>query len=299
MPPPTPSSVLLVTGLSGAGKTSALKILEDLGYEVVDNVPLDLLPQLVIREADATAPARPLAVGLDSRTRGFSAEGLRARLPDLRRGGGEIRLLFLHADDEVLERRFTETRRRHPLAEATPVAAGIARERALLAPLCESADLLVDTSDLRPPDLRHLLTGLFHRERAADLVITVLSFSYRKGLPREADLVFDVRFLRNPHYEEKLRPGSGRDAAVAAYIEGDPVFAEVFHRLWELLAMLLPGYRREGKSYLTVAIGCTGGQHRSVFVAEQLAARMQAAGYAATARHRDLPDRGGSLRPAV
>ena len=276
--------VLLVTGLSGAGHSTALNLLEDLGYEAVDNLPLALLGGLTGGEASA----RPIAIGVDARTRDFSPEGLIERLERLRAEPElDVRLIFLDCDDEVLRRRYTETRRRHPLALDRPVADGIAQERALLAPLRAGADLSIDTSELAIGDLKHLLQGHFALDRAG-AAIAVMSFSYRQGLPREADLVFDARFLRNPHYEPMLRPLSGRDRAVGAYLESDPSFEGFFNALTGLLAPLLPRYEREGKSYLTLAIGCTGGRHRSVHVAEKLAAWLRRQGYAVGLRHRDL-----------
>jgi UPF0042 nucleotide-binding protein len=277
--------VLLVTGLSGAGHSTALNLLEDLGWEAVDNLPLALLAGLTVT---ATGAHRPIAIGVDSRTRDFSPDGLLDRLVRLRGDPSlEVRLVFLTCDDEVLRRRYTETRRRHPLALDRPVADGIAQERALLSAVRGAADLVVDTSDLAIADLKHLLAGHFALDRQA-AAIAVASFSYRRGLPREADLVFDVRFLRNPFYEPGLKGLSGRDPEVAAFIEQDPAFPGFFAALTGLLAPLLPRYEREGKSYLTLAIGCTGGRHRSVYVAERLAGWLRRQGRLVGLRHRDL-----------
>ena len=279
--------VLLVTGLSGAGHTTALKLLEDIGYEAVDNLPLSLLGGVTGRTGDVAA--RPVAVGVDSRTRHFSADDLLDRLGRLQADAEiDVRLIFLACNDEVLRRRFTETRRRHPLALDRPVADGIRRERHLLAPLRERADLTIDTTELTTGDLRRLLQGHFGLDRRAGATISVVSFSYRHGLPREADMVFDARFLRNPHYERELRPLTGRDAAVGRFIEADPAFPTFFAALTELLTGLVPGLERDGKSYLTLAVGCTGGRHRSVFVAERLATWLREAGRTAGLRHRDL-----------
>jgi len=279
--------VVLVTGLSGAGHTTALKILEDLGYEAVDNLPLTLMDGLAGGKL-----ARPLAVGVDSRTRDFSAATLSDRLDRLTRDPAlGVKLLFLVCSDEVLRRRFTETRRRHPLALDRPVADGIRQERELLAPLRERADLVVDTTDLAIGDLKHLLQGHFRIQSAPAAAITVMSFSYRNGLPREADLVFDVRFLANPHYRDELRPLTGEDGPVAQFIEADPAWNPFFAALGHLLLPLLPRFEREGKSYLTLAVGCTGGRHRSVFAAECLAQWLRAQGRHVSLRHRDL-DRG-------
>ena len=278
--------IVLVTGMSGAGMSVSLKALEDLGYEAVDNLRLSLVEAL-IRQDDAGR--RPLAVVIDSRTRDFSArvfldhlDSLRAR-PDL-----DVRLLFLECDDEVLQRRFTETRRRHPLAADRPVADGIRRERTLLAPLVERADVTVDSTELSIHDLRRVLSGHFAFGGCNQLQVFVTSFSYRLGLPREADLVFDVRFLVNPHYEPALRPLSGLDDGVAEMVAGDADFPVFFNGLTNLLGPLLPRYNLEGKSYLTIAVGCTGGRHRSVFVAEKLANWARGRGIPVGLEHRDL-----------
>jgi UPF0042 nucleotide-binding protein len=276
--------VVLITGMSGAGRSTALKALEDIGYEAVDNLPLKLLPALV-REAGN----RPVAVGIDARTRDFAVASVIEELDALRGDPAfEVRLLFLDCEDEVLRRRFTETRRRHPLALDRPVTDGILRERQLLAPLRDRADGVIDTSATAIGDLRRMLqAGAGHEERAA-LVVFLVSFAYRNGLPRDADLVFDVRFLRNPHYVEGLRHRTGRDAEVRDYVEADPAFAPWFERLTAWLGPLLPRYEEEGKSYLTIAIGCTGGRHRSVTIAEKLSAWFAAQGRRAELRHRDI-----------
>jgi RNase adapter protein RapZ len=278
--------LLLVTGLSGAGHSSALKALEDMGYEAVDNLPLFLLGGLV---EHAAMLARPIAIGVDSRTRDFSVTALNDHVTRLRGLPGlDVKLLYLDCSDDVLQRRFKETRRRHPLAADRPVIDGIAQERTLLAPLRHLADVAIDTSELRLGDLKQILGGHFAVDRAVQAQIAIVSFSYREGLPREADLVFDVRFLRNPHYEESLRPHTGCDAAVADFIEADPAFAPFFTSLTNMLAPLLPAYDREGKSYVTIAIGCTGGRHRSVHTAERLAAWLKGQGRSAHLRHRDI-----------
>ncbi|HET6468312.1 MAG TPA: RNase adapter RapZ [Geminicoccaceae bacterium] len=279
--------VVIVTGMSGAGRASCLKVLEDLDFEAIDNVPVTLLGRLL---GPHEPPARALAVGIDIRTRAFEPAGLVARLAGvLDRGGGRPTLLFLDCDDEILTRRFTETRRRHPLAADRPVGDGIALERALLRPLKAAADLVIDTSRLSLAELRRLLVGHFAPAAESRLTLTITSFSFRHGLPREADLVLDVRFLANPHYVDALRPLTGLEPAVQAHVAADPGFAGFMERLDALLLPLLPRYRGEGKSYLTVAIGCTGGQHRSVFVAEALSERLRSAGWPVTTVHRDLP----------
>lgn len=279
------ASVVVVTGMSGAGRTSCLKMLEDLGYEAVDNLPVNLLGRLVRDGADA--PER-LAIGVDSRTRGFAPQLVLTALAEA--GAGRTCLLYLECDDEVLRRRFTETRRRHPLSDQPGVAEALAAERELTAPLKAAADLVLDTSDLSLPDLRRLLAGRFGAEQPG-LAISVISFGFRNGLPREADLVLDVRFLRNPHYVPELRPGTGRDADVQDFIRADPALEPFVADLQRLLAPLLPRYQGEGKSYLTIAFGCTGGRHRSVYLAELVAAWLRETGWEATTVHRDL-DRG-------
>ncbi len=262
--PDGPRPVVLVTGLSGAGRSTALKILEDLGYEAIDNLPLGLLGSM-------GQAGGPIALGIDIRSRSFAAGTFLDQFDRLG-AGARTTLLFLDCDDEVLERRFTETRRPHPLAADRRVADGIAAERHLIAPLRERADLTVDTTNLNGAELRRLLSGHLGLGDGPGMKIFVISFSYRGGLPREADLVFDARFLANPHYEPGLRPLDGRDPRVADYVTGDPAYGAFFEGLTEMLAPLLPRYEREGKSYLTIALGCTGGRHRSVAVAERLAA---------------------------
>ena len=287
----------LVTGLAGAGRSTALKCLEDHGFEAVDNLPLALLPHLVSGvNASGEAPRGPeigsLAIGIDGRTRDFTAEGLAALLQDMKRDPAlDVRLLFLVSDDETLRRRFTETRRRHPLAPDRPVADGIAQERRLMFPLQQVADLVIDTSDRTIGDFKALLAHQLGLDGKSELAITILSFSYRLGLPREADLVFDVRFLDNPHYDPALRPLTGEDERVGRAVESDPAYDGFFAGMTGLLWPLLPGFEREGKSYLTIAIGCTGGRHRSVHVARRLAQWLEGKGRPAILRHRDL-DRG-------
>jgi UPF0042 nucleotide-binding protein len=284
-------AVLLVTGISGAGKTSALKALEDMGYEAVDNVPLSLLGSLVLpgqRSFGAHGLERPIAIGVDIRTRDFGVDSVLRELDQLTdEGDVEVKVLFLDCDDDELSRRFAVTRHRHPLAGDRPLQDGIDHERRLVSRLRDRADLAIDTSGLGPGDLKRILHGHFARA-AAGLSVFVTSFSYRRGLPREADLVFDVRFLANPHYDPALRPLTGRDAAVADFIADDPGFGDFFQGLTGVLLPLLPRYAAEGKSALTVAVGCTGGRHRSVFVAERLAAWLGEHEQRVSVRHRDL-----------
>ena len=288
--------VVIVTGMSGAGKSSALKILEDAGFEAIDNLPVSLLSRLLWRDESAGA-RESLAVGLDIRTRDFHADAFpREIAPLMDRGDVAVSVLFLDCEPAVLGQRFTQTRRRHPLAADRPVMDGIHRERELMAGVREAADLVIDTSDLALADLRNLLERRFSAEADHQLTVSVISFAYGRGLPREADLVFDVRFLANPHYVDELRAGTGLDPAVADYIAADPAFPTFFAALTGLLDGLMPRYHEEGKSYLTIAIGCTGGRHRSVFTARRLAATLQDQGWRVFLRHRELdaPEPGAS-----
>ncbi|WPZ35997.1 RNase adapter RapZ [Thalassobaculum sp. OXR-137] len=287
-----PLSVVLVTGLSGAGRTSTLKVLEDLGYEAVDNLPLSLMPALL---APREAPGR-IAVGVDPRTRGFATDPLADAIAELEaRTDVDLRVVFLDCDDDVLIRRFTETRRRHPLATDRPIADGIAIERRMLDPVRDLATAVIDTSSSNLSEFRESLISSLALDVGRAMTVTVVSFAFRSGLPREADLVFDVRFLANPHYMPDLRPRDGRDPDVGAFVAGDPGFAPFFQSLTDLIGPLLPRYEREGKSYLTVAIGCTGGKHRSVHVAERLAEWLKSGGTPVTLRHRDLPRETGGM----
>ncbi len=292
---PRGSRLILVTGLSGAGRSSVLKALEDHGYEAIDNLPLGFLAA-VTRETPAAeaglggdAGSRPVAIGIDTRTRQFAVEAFLVQLEAMvERPGPNPLLLFVDCDDEVLVRRFAETRRRHPLALDRPVADGIKAERRLVTPLRARADLVIDSSELTLGGLRTQLAHRLGLGEGSGMLVSVLSFSYRFGLPRHADLVFDVRFLANPHYDPQLRLLTGRDEAVVAHVRSDPEFANFFNNVKELLEPLLPRYRREGKSYLTLAIGCTGGRHRSVAVAEGLAAWLAEKVPQVKLHHRDV-----------
>lgn len=278
-------NILLVTGLSGAGMTTVLKALEDLGYKAVDNLPLALVPALLSQKE---GHGKPVAIGIDSRTWDFSAAKLLARLNVLKADKNiSAALVFVDCEDRVLQQRYTETRRVHPLATDRPVADGVARERQMMLPLKRAADHVIDTSDSKAHELRQIVAGAFSLQDKG-LTVIVTSFGFKHGVPREADLVFDVRFLDNPHWDAKLRPMTGRDAPVAARIRKDKGFSPFFRNLKALLTPLLPRYGREGKHYLTIALGCTGGRHRSVFVAEELAKWLRAEGETALLRHRDL-----------
>ncbi len=282
--------ILLVTGMSGAGKSSVLDILEDIGWEVVDNLPLILLNQLIdIGSGDGPKRGDALAVCIDSRTRDFRPQALVAEIGRLRRRGDlEVTLIFIDCENDILQNRFTTTRRRHPLATDRPVMDGIRRERELIIDLRDHADLTVDTTALSPPEIRHLIAASYTLDADPGLHVLVTSFSYLRGLPRDADLVFDVRFLRNPFYQPALKARTGHDEAVAAFISRDEAWQGFHTGLIGLLRGLLPHYKREGKRYLTIAIGCTGGRHRSVFVAESVAQWLADDDHRVTLRHRDI-----------
>jgi UPF0042 nucleotide-binding protein len=283
--------VLLVTGISGAGKSTVLRTLEDLGWEVVDNLPLVLVDRLLDAPLPAGAGGRmqPMAIGIGARTRDFDPARIIQRITVLREQHGlDIGTLFLDCTGVELERRYSETRRRHPLALDRPARDGIAQERELLGPLRDFANRLVDTTDLTANQLATWVRTTFDTEEVEGPTLTVRSFGFSRGLPRNADLVFDMRFLRNPHWVPALRPGTGLDPDVAAYVAADPAYEPAIARIEDLLLLLLPRYRAEGKSYVTIAIGCTGGRHRSVHVAERIGARLRRAGFSPTVEHRDL-----------
>ncbi len=285
--------VVLVTGMSGAGRSTALKILEDLGYEAVDNLPLSLLAGLVSSKG-VEGTANPLAIGVDIRTRDFAVAPIIEELDRLTADEGiKTLILFLDCDDDVLLRRYTETRRRHPLAEDRPVPDGIRLERHLLSRLRDRADAVIDTSETTLWNLKDQMTERFGIGDKMALRTNVTSFSYRQGLPREADLVFDVRFLANPHYDATLRPMSGEDAAIGKFVSSDPDFTAFLNHLKAMLDVLLPRYEKEGKSYLTIAIGCTGGRHRSVYVARRLVEILENQGRRVNLHHRDLSSSSG------
>ena len=283
---PAKRRVVLLSGMSGAGLSTALKVFEDLGYEAVDNLRLSLVPALV---EDAEILTRHLAVAIDTRNANFTVDDL-LRVDHLlmARPELEVSLLFLDCSDEALQQRFTETRRRHPLAVDRPVTDGIRHEREMLWVLKNEADHVIDTSMISVHELRRLIAGQYRFDHTLGLTLFVTSFSYRHGVPREADLVFDARFLANPHWDLALRPLTGRDVEVAAYIHRDPDYATFISHVSDLLLPLLPRYQQEGKSYLTIAIGCTGGRHRSVLVAEELTNILAAHGFVVGVGHRDL-----------
>ena len=279
--------IVIVTGMSGAGRSTAINALEDLGYEALNNFPLSLFEALI---EPVKGSSQPIAIGVETRTRGFSTRALTDMLDTLRkRWSAGARLVFLDCADDVLVSRFSQTRRRHPLAPAEDPSTGIARERDMLEELRARADALIDTTNLTPHQLKSQLERRFSLASSSGLAVSVQSFSYKRGTPHEADMVIDCRFLRNPYWEETLRDLDGRDARIQGFVSDDPLYAPFFDRLAEMVLMLLPAYRDEGKAYFCVALGCTGGRHRSVTVAERLAAQIGADGeWSVQLRHREL-----------
>jgi len=286
---PSKRPIILITGMSGSGRSFALKTLEDMDYETIDNLPLSLLETVAL--AHRKIP-RPMAISVDVRTRDFSSEHFLQELKKLTEDPSlKTHVLFFECDDEVLARRYNESRRLHPLAHERPVIDGIRLERHLISSLKEHADLVIDTSILTTSDLRGQLRRLFLPTKAPSLSIFVTSFSFRHGLPREADMVFDARLLKNPFYVEELRSLSGEDAEVADFIEKDEIYPSFINSLKSILLPSLSRFEEEGRNYLTLAIGCTGGQHRSVFIAKILSEWLQMTKKPVKLRHRDLKKR--------
>ncbi|MEL6838422.1 MAG: RNase adapter RapZ [Pseudomonadota bacterium] len=281
-------SVVLVTGPSGAGRSTAINALEDLGYEVIDNLPLSLLPRLL----DGPPPSRPIALGLDVRNRDFGVNALIEIIDQLSaQPEHEPQVLYVDADEEELVRRYSETRRRHPLAPAGPPLVGIGQEKELLMPLRGRADVLINTTGLSPHDLRAEIDRWFGTGEGRKLGVTLHSFSYKRGLPRGIDIVMDCRFLRNPHWDPDLRPLDGRDSAVADYVAEDARFDPFFDRVKSLIDLLLPAHKDEGKTHLSIGFGCTGGQHRSVAITERMASALAQDGWQVSKRHREIERR--------
>ena len=287
--------VLLVTGMLGAGKTTALHELEDLGWEVIDNFPIRMLDRLV-GDDPAGFGAHPLAIGFDSRTRGFVPAELIEQVKQLTdRPDLTVTTLFLDCTSAELERRYDETRRRHHLAQDMPVSEGILAERELLAPLRRWADMLIDTTRFSTRQLQEHIREQFSAATPDTMSVTVTSFGFARGMPPAADLVFDMRFLDNPHWQPDLRELTGQDEAVGEHIEADPAFPSSFAKIRDLILQLLPRYSVHGKRYVTIAFGCTGGRHRSVFTAEAMAKALREAGFSPTVRHRNLGSRAAEL----
>lgn len=282
------AQLVLVTGPAGAGRSTSINVLEDLGYEAIDNMPISLLPRLL----DGPAPHRPLALGIDTRNREFSTTALLELIENLAaRPDTEMTVLYLDCRSDVLLRRYSETRRRHPMAPAESPDTGIHRELDLLTPIRDRADALVDTSDLNVHQLRAEIERRFAPTTGRHLALSLHSFSYKRGLPRGIDMVFDCRFLANPYWEPALRALNGRDARVVAHVMADSRFAPFFNRVLDLTRFLLPAYQDEGKSHLSIAFGCTGGQHRSVTLVETLAKALAEDGHQVSIRHRELERR--------
>lgn len=281
--------VVLVTGPSGAGRSTAISALEDLGFETIDNLPLSLIPRLL----DGPPLDRPTALGIDVRNRDFSAAALITLIERLtERPQIALEVLYLDCHQDELIRRYSQTRRRHPLAPDENPQEGIRREADLLAPIRVRADVLIDTTDMSPHDLRADLERWFGSGEGPRMAVSVHSFSYRRGVPRGVDMIFDTRFLRNPHWEKELRALDGRDPRVAAYIWEDPNAPAFFGKIVELLAIAMPAQIDEGKPHLAIGFGCTGGQHRSVAMAEKLAGALADQGWPVSKRHRELERRG-------
>lgn len=274
--------------MSGAGKSSVLDALEDMGWDCVDNLPVSLLNAFVRGEESNECRLVPAAVGMDVRSRGFDAASLPALIRSIQGVRGEI--LYLDCSGSELMRRYDETRRRHPLALDRPPEDGIARERDMTGPLRAAADSIIDTTDLTPTELRDELRRRYPSD-SDEPVLTIVSFGYARGVSRTADLMFDMRFLDNPHWVEDLRPLTGADQPVRDHLAKDPAWADAMDRLESLLTDWIPRYWAAGKNYVTVAFGCTGGRHRSVCAAEEMAQRLRTAGFSPNVRHRDLASR--------
>lgn len=277
--------LVLVTGPSGAGRSTAIGALEDLGYETIDNLPLSLVARVV----DPASMSKPLAIGIDTRNRDFSTHGVLDLLQTLTEQDGiSCELLYVHCQTDVLMRRFSETRRRHPLAPAETPLEGIEREFDLLAAIKLRADVLIDTSDLSPHQLKTEIRHWFANKSGNDLAVSIQSFSYKRGLPRGVDMMFDCRFLNNPYWDESLRSFNGTSQAVQNFVKGDPRFAEFFEKTKDMCMFLLPAYADEGKTHFSIGFGCTGGQHRSVTLAETMALALEESGWQVSIRHREL-----------
>lgn len=284
----TQMRMVVVTGLSGSGRSAALKAFEDMGYYCVDNLPLSLLPAFV-DYSRSTENAYLAAIGIDIREKDFPSR-FPALFGELRAGGRAVEMLFLDASDQTLVRRFSETRRPHPLARgATPLIDGIRMERSELSEVRKLADRVIDTSDYTVHDLRQAVERQYAEGNAGrPMVITIVTFGYKFGVPFDLDLMFDLRFLPNPHFIPELRPHTGEDARVRAYVMAKPDSGEFLSRLLGFLAYLLPRYKSEGKSYLTIGFGCTGGRHRSVALSLLVAEQLRQQGYEVTVKHRDI-----------
>jgi UPF0042 nucleotide-binding protein len=282
-----PLEAVVVTGLSGSGKSTALRVLEDLGYYCIDNLPVALLPRFVELWKAAREDIHRVAFGIDARERLFLG-GFQQAFDEVRRSDVRLEVMYLDASDDVLVRRFSETRRPHPASPSGTVEEGIRRERDALRDLRAVADRIIDTSAFTVHELRAALRDRLARPDAPTLTVSLVSFGYKYGLPTDADLAFDCRFLPNPFFVDELRPKTGLDPAVAEYVLSCEDTPPLLGRLMDLLSFALPRYQREGKSYLTIAVGCTGGRHRSVTLVEEIRRRLAATGVQAIVRHRDV-----------
>lgn len=298
---PDKQRILLVTGVLGAGKSTALRALEDLGWETIDNFPIRFLERLLDtnqedQHADGHPMGGPLAIGFDSRTRGFDPQAVIALVKRLSlRPDIELTTLYLDCGVGELERRYNETRRRHHLASDMPVATGISAERDMMEPLRRWADIVINTTAFTTNALQQAMREQFAPDSGPALTLTITSFGFSKGMPPLADFVFDMRFLNNPHWDKVLRPMTGREGPVGDFIREDPAFDEAFTRIRDLLLLLLPRFQAQGKAYVHIAFGCTGGRHRSVFMAEQIGAALRASGFSPTMIHRNLGSRAADL----
>jgi RNase adapter protein RapZ len=278
---------VVVTGLSGSGKSTALKVLEDLGFYCIDNLPVALVPRFLELWQSSQEDIGRVALGIDVRERRF-LHGVPGMLDELRAAGVQLEVIYLEASDDVLVRRFSETRRPHPAAEGGAVVDGIRRERDALRGVRELADRIIDTSAFTVHELRAALRELLETPESGRMTISLVSFGYKHGLPTDADIALDCRFLPNPFFVEELRPKTGTDPDVAAYVLERPDAQEFLEHVLGLLRFTLPRFQHEGKSYLTIAVGCTGGRHRSVVLVEELRARLTALGHRVLVRHRDF-----------
>lgn len=287
--------LVLVTGPSGAGRSTAIHVLEDLGFEAIDNLPLSLIPRLL----DGPARPVPLALGLDVRNRDFSASNVIELIDALTRNPAYApEILYLDCAPGALVRRYSETRRRHPLSADGAPLDGVSAEIDLLGPIRARADVLLDTSEMSPHDLKEELTRWFGSAESGRLTVSVQSFSYKRGVPRGVDVMFDCRFLANPHWQPELRAQDGRDSAVQAFVMADPRYPEFFERVRALVEFTLPAHLQEGKTHLAIGFGCTGGQHRSVTLVEKMADALADTGWRVSKRHRELERRGSAPAPA-
>lgn len=288
------AKLVLVTGPSGGGRTTAINVLEDMGFETIINLPLRYVSRLLMDDP----PDRPTALGLDVRNRDFSVNGVLDLISELGRSA-DVRpeLVFVECTPDVLLRRYSETRRRHPMAEDDSPHIGIDTEIEMLKPIRARADVVIDTSNFSPHDLKSELSRWFGEDSGLPLALAVQSFSYKRGIPPGMDMVFDCRFLRNPHWSPALREKTGQDPAVEEYIDQDPLFADYFDKIFKMVQMMLPAVKKEGRAHMTIGVGCTGGKHRSVAMAEKLGRALEFEKLQVSIRHRELERRAHAAGP--